>query len=251
MTPRGGLPILTYHAIDDRAAVTSTSPGRFAETIDALLGAGFRPVDLGEWVARSRPEVDKGFAIAFDDGLGSILGVADRLARDAIPSTVFLVAGRIGSDNAWPGQRAGIPRARLLDRSDLGALARLGVRFGSHGMSHARLDRLGPADLDAELAGSREAIERCTGMPCPLLAYPYGCSNPAVRSAAARRYEAAFGTRLAYASASDDQFNLARVDAYYLRGPRALELLIGRRWSRRLAVRRVLRAARDSIHLSW
>ena len=93
---------------------------------------------------RGRPEVEKGFALAFDDGLRSILGVADRLAREAIPATVFLVAGRIGSDNAWPGQPGGIPRAGLLGRSDLEALARLGFRFGSHGLSHARLDRLSP-----------------------------------------------------------------------------------------------------------
>ena len=57
------------------------------------------------------------------------------------------------------------------------------------------------------------------GRPCRLLAYPYGSAEPRVRSAAARRYDAAFGTRLAYASAADDRFDIARIDAYYLRSP--------------------------------
>ncbi len=246
MTP-GGLPILTYHAIDSDGAVTSTGPARFAETLGALREAGFRAVDLGDWVDRGRPAVEKGFAVAFDDGLRSILGVADRLARDAIPATVFLVAGRLGSDNAWPGQSGGIPRSRLLGRADLGALARLGFRFGSHGVSHARLDRLAPAALEGELIGSRESIEDMIGQPCRLLAYPYGAASPAVRAAAARHYDAAFGTRLAYATAADDPFDIARIDACYLRTRGALDRLVGGRWHRRLAVRRAFRAFRASV----
>ncbi len=243
----GGLPILTYHAVDATGAVTSTAPARFAETLDALRAAGFRGVDLGEWVDRGRPEVARGFAVAFDDGLRSILGVADRLARDRIPATIFLVAGRVGSDNAWPGQPSEVPRARLLDRSDLDALGRLGFRFGSHGLTHARLDRLSPVEVEGELSRSRELIERATGRPCRLLAYPYGASNPRVREIAARHFDAAFGTRLDYATAGDDPFDIARVDAYYLGSGRSRELLIAGRWRRRLAVRRALRAVRASV----
>ncbi len=244
---RGGLPILTYHAIDAGGAVTATDPARFAETLAALLEAGFRAVDLGDWVARGRPEVARGFALTFDDGFCSILDVADRIARDSIPATVFLVADRIGLDNAWPGQPAGVPRAPLLGRSDLETLGRLGFRFGSHGRTHARFDRLAPGALEAELAGSRAAIEQAVGHPCRLLAYPYGASNPRVRAAAARTHDAAFGTRLAYASAGDDPFAIARIDAYYLRSRRALGRLIAGRWHRGLAVRRALRAARRSV----
>ncbi|WP_435008089.1 polysaccharide deacetylase family protein [Tundrisphaera lichenicola] len=243
----GGLPILTYHSIDAGDAPTSTSPVRFAETLDALREAGFRAVDLLDWIDRGRPEVEKSFALAFDDGLLSILGVADRIARDAIPATVFLLAGRIGLDNAWPGQPDGIPRARLLGWSDLEALARLGFRFGSHGVSHARLDRLAPDRAESELIRSRESIEQKIARPCRLFAYPYGASNATVRSLAARNYDAAFGTRLAYACSADDRFDIARIDGYYLRPRRAVELLISGRWHRRLAVRRVARMVRASV----
>lgn len=243
----GALPILTYHAIDDGRGPTSTEPSRFAETLDALLGAGFRAVDLGEWVAAGRPEVARGFALAFDDGLRSILGVADRLARLAIPATVFLVTDRLGLDNAWPGQPRGVPMARLLGRADLESLARLGFRFGSHGRTHARLDLLDPQALAAELSGSRDAVEQWTGRPCPLLAYPYGEADARVRRAASKCYDAAFGTRLAYGSAEDDPFAIARVDACYLRSPGALRRLISGRWRGRLAVQRALRAVRRAV----
>ena len=246
MTP-GALPILTYHAIDSSGSVTSTDPTRFAETLDALLGAGFRAVDLGEWAGAARPPVDRGFAIAFDDGLRSILGVADRLARLAVPATVFLVADRIGLDNAWPGQPSSVPRARLLDRGDLDSLARLGFRFGSHGCSHARFDRSESNALEDELVRSRDRIEQMTGSRCRMLAYPYGAADARVRRAASRVYGAAFGTRLDYATPADDPFDIARIDAYYLRPRRALERLLAGRWRGRLAVRRALRGVRRGV----
>lgn len=163
MSTRGALPILTYHAIDSSRAVTSTDPARFAESLDALLAAGFRAVDLGESVNAGRPPVNRGFALVFDDGLRSVLGVADRLARLAVPATVFLLSARIGLDNAWPGQPGRIPTARLLGRADLESLARLGVRFGSHGRTHRRFDRLNSRELEDELIGSRDEIEQRVG----------------------------------------------------------------------------------------
>jgi peptidoglycan/xylan/chitin deacetylase (PgdA/CDA1 family) len=249
MTDRGALPILTYHAIDSSRAVTSTDPARFADTLDALLEAGFQAVDLGEWVDAGRPAVDRGFAIAFDDGLRSILGVADRLARLAVPATVFLLSDRIGLDNAWPGQPSSIPKARLLGRSDLESLARLGFRFGSHGRSHERLNRMESSKLEAELTESRHELEQMLGSRCHLLAYPYGSANARVRGAASRTYDAAFGTRLAYASSADDCFDLPRIDAYYLRKDDAIERLIKGRWQSRLAFRGALRAVRGTMDL--
>ncbi len=243
-TGAGPLPILAYHAIDRSGAITSTDPDRFEATIEGLLAAGFRPVDLADWVARGRPPVARGFALAFDDGLASILEVAPLLARRSVPATVFLVADRIGGDNAWPGQPAWVPRARLLDRSEIGGLLRLGFQFGSHGRTHARLDRLGPDVLVDELLGSRDRIETLTGRPCPLLAYPYGAADARVRKLASACYRGAFGTRLAYASGAQDRSAIARIDAYYLRSARGLARLIAGRWQAHLAVRRTLRSAR-------
>lgn len=245
----GPLPVLTYHAIDAGRGPTSTDPSRFAETLDALLGAGFRAVDLGEWVEAGRPPVCRGFAIAFDDGLRSILGVADRLARLAVPATVFLPSARIGAHNDWPGQPRWVPRARILGRSDLESLTRLGFRFGSHGRTHRRLDRLSPLTLHNELAGSRDEIEQAVGSRCPLVAYPYGAAGPRVREAASKVYAAGFGTRLAYARSVDDPFDVARIDAFYLRARGAIGCLVSGRWRGRLAFRRALRAVRGTVEM--
>jgi peptidoglycan/xylan/chitin deacetylase (PgdA/CDA1 family) len=240
----GGLPVLTYHAIGPERSPLATDPGRFADTLAALLDSGHRPVDLDDWVARGRPDVPRGFALAFDDGLQSMLTVAELLGRHAVPATVFLVTGRVGTDNAWPGQPRWVPVEPALGWPEVAALSSLGLRFASHGATHAGLDRLDAARLDHELRSSRAAIEERTGRASGLLAYPYGRSTPAVRRAASRHYAAAFGTALGLADGGQDRCDLARIDAYYLRNARVLSALIDGRARGWIRWRRALRAVR-------
>jgi peptidoglycan/xylan/chitin deacetylase (PgdA/CDA1 family) len=242
----GGLPILTYHAIDTSGSVISTHPAWFVATLDALAASGFRAVDLGAWIEQGRPAVERGFALAFDDGLRSILDVAGVLASRRIPATVFLVADRMGRDNDWPGQPRAIPRAPLLAWSELDALAAAGFRFAAHGRTHRRLDRCDDAALERELRGGRDAIEQRLGRPCRLLAYPYGFAPRRVRRAAARYYDAAFGTRLDFATAAQDPFHLSRIETHYLRSRRAVVRLVSGQAQRWLQGRRWLRSARNA-----
>jgi peptidoglycan/xylan/chitin deacetylase (PgdA/CDA1 family) len=242
----GGLPILTYHAIDATGSVIATERAHFVATLDALEEAGFQCVDLGDWIARGRPEVARGFALTFDDGLRSILEVAGALVERGLKATVFLVTDRIGTDNQWPGQPPGIPRAPLLGWHDIEALAAAGFAFAAHGRTHRRLDRCDAGTLESELRGARDAIEQRLGRPCRLLAYPYGRASSRVRRAACRHFDAAVGTRLDVATATQDLFLLARLDAHYLRSRRVLDRLLAGRAGPWLRGRRVLRAARSA-----
>jgi peptidoglycan/xylan/chitin deacetylase (PgdA/CDA1 family) len=243
---RGGLPILTYHALDATGSVISTEPAHFVATIDALAAAGFRCVDLGDWIAQGRPVVERGFALTFDDGLRSILEIAGALLERGLRATVFLVTDRIGGDNNWPGQPHTVPRARLLGWRDIEALAARGFAFAAHGRTHRRLDQCDDRALESELRGSRDAVEQRLGQPCRLLAYPYGLAPYRVRRAAMRHFDAALGTRLDVATAAQDLFMLARIETYYLRSRRVLDRLRAGRAGGWLRVRRVMRAARST-----
>jgi peptidoglycan/xylan/chitin deacetylase (PgdA/CDA1 family) len=238
------LPILNFHALDLARAPTSTDPSWFAEIIARLVESGFVGVELSTWVANGRPRISRGFAVTFDDGLRSIFAGVSVLNRYAIPATIFLVTGKVGLDNIWAGQPSWVPRAPMLDRSEIEELARHGFSFGSHTETHARLDRLGPEDVGDELRRSCETVEELSGRSCPLLAYPYGASSLLVRDRAESYYDAAFGTRQARASVEHDPFDLPRIDACYLRSPAVLDRLISGRLDSWLAVRRQLRAVR-------
>lgn len=241
------LPILLYHALGPARSPLATDPAWFAGSMAALATAGFQAIDLGDWIARGRPEIERGFALTFDDGLGSLPIAAEILARHGFAATAFLVTDRVGADNGWPGQPRSVPRWPLLGWSDLAALSSAGLRFGAHTRTHPRLDRIGDRRLESELRGSRDEIEQRLGVSCPLFAYPYGVAPPRVRREAARHFEAGLGTRLDLADIDDDPFALPRIDACYLRTPRALDRLISGRWRTWLRVRRTLREVRGLV----
>jgi peptidoglycan/xylan/chitin deacetylase (PgdA/CDA1 family) len=245
MTPApAGLTVLTYHSIGPERSVIATDPSRFADTMASFVGAGWRPVDLGDWIARGRPEERRGFSVTFDDGLRSIAQIADVVNRLDLRPTVFLVTDRVGSDNRWSDQPRAIPAEATLDWSEVETLARQSWRFASHGATHRKLDRLKQQEVVSELQRSRGTIEDHTGTPCRLLSYPYGRLSRWVRFVAARHYAAAFGTRLGGADNQQDAFDLSRIDAYYLRAPQVLAALVEGRASGWLRRRRALRSCR-------
>jgi SAM-dependent methyltransferase/peptidoglycan/xylan/chitin deacetylase (PgdA/CDA1 family) len=246
----GGLPVLTYHAFDTIASPISTDPGWFAETMARLRAEGYRTIDLQEWIDRGRPDLEKRFALTFDDGLASILNITDILLRYAFEATIFVVSGRAGRDNAWPSQPAGILRARLLDWDELADLSRHGIRIGSHTCTHPVLDRLGDDCLETELRGSRDEIEDRLGLPCRLLAYPYGIASSRIRQVAAGLYTAAWGTGDGMARGHQPLHQLRRIDGCDLRSGSRLRAFWGGRIEGELAVRRVVRGWRR-LRLTW
>ena len=239
-----GLPILTYHALDRSNHAIATDPAWFAATMERLVSAGFVGVGLADWIAQGRPEVANGFAVAFDDGLRSILNGVDVLERNQIPATVFLVTDHVGGDNAWEGQSRRIPRLPTLDWSEITELSMRGFSFGAHTATHPRLDRLRPNLLGRELREARDAIVTRLNRPCGLFAYPYGRSSTFLRSRVGRTFDAAFGTRMALADAASPLDDLPRIDAYYLRSPRVLDRLVAGRLRPWLSLRRGLRMVR-------
>jgi len=61
-----------------------------------------------------------------------------------------------------------------------------GVTIGAHSRSHALLTAIPPTQLDSEIAGSQEDIEREIGSTRPIFCYPAGAFNDDVEAAAAR-----------------------------------------------------------------
>ena len=242
-----GLPILTYHALDDSGRVTATQPSWFLATMAALHAEGFRCVRLSEWVEAGRPEVDRGFALAFDDGLASIRLAAEGLARFGFTATAFLVTGRMGRACNWD---LGAPPEQLLEWMDVRDLRSAGFEFGAHTVSHPWLGSCGTDRIVREIVSSRDEIEARLGGPCPLFAYPYGDAPRVARDVVSGQFSAGFTTRLGFASGRGDASMLARVDAFYLRSPRRLHALISGRWGLELRALRAARVVRGGIAIA-
>jgi peptidoglycan/xylan/chitin deacetylase (PgdA/CDA1 family) len=101
----------------------------------------------------------------------------------------------------------------VLGAEGIRALEAKGLEIGSHGATHRRLPLLPLADLDAELAGSAEALASLGVARPRLFAYAYGAHDAGVAGAAQRAgYDAAFAADPGVVSAEVDRFTLPRIE---------------------------------------
>lgn len=173
--PKPGVRILVYHWVHD------DEREGFARQL-AALASEFEPVSLSEAVERLRAGRVRGreLAITFDDGFRSgLVNAAPLLAEHGFRACYFLVTELV---SAPPDRVERICRERLhlarplepLTWEDVERLVELGHEVGSHTRTHAELVALTPEELDEELRGSREELERRLDHAPRHFAAPYG-----------------------------------------------------------------------------
>lgn len=107
-------------------------------------------------------------------------------------------------------------RSGPMNWEQVAEMARAGIEFGSHSVTHPVLSMLDPPDLDFELRASKASIEAVVGNPCQTIAYPVGGAeafNARVQQAV---QSAGYRLGLSYVSGADaptdwDPFALRRL----------------------------------------
>jgi peptidoglycan/xylan/chitin deacetylase (PgdA/CDA1 family) len=185
--------ILLYHQIAEVSRERdplglSVPPRLFARQMEYLYERGYRSVPLSEAVElwrRRLPTPVRGFVLTFDDGYRDFLdGARPVLDRLGFTATIFLVAGRLGLDSNWEGQR-GAASGMLLSWPEIRELASAGYSFGSHGLTHAPLTQLGDEQVRREMVDSKSMIEDGLGRPVHHFSYPYYEVDDRIRGLAA------------------------------------------------------------------
>lgn len=217
-----GLPILTFHAIDDKPSPISFPPALFQEALGRLHTRGFRTLDLCSaigYLRRGEPFPPLCFAITLDDGYQSVHTEAlPTLARYGMTATVFITTGEQLSqslDERLPG----VLGRRMLSWREVREIQCAGMTIGAHTLTHPDLTRQCEAEIERQLVGSRSLIEDALGTPVRAFSYPLGRYDRRVRDAASRHFILACTDRLGLAGGESDPWALSRVDAYYLRSP--------------------------------
>ena len=156
----------------------------------------------------SRPVV-----LTFDDGFQDFHRAAfPILQQHRFGATVYLPTAFIGETPSQFKNRA------CLTWSEVRALHRAGIDFGSHTVHHPRLVDLDWAGIEDELRDSKTALEQRLGDSVKAFAYPY--AFPQTNSAFARQLRMALGcagykscvtTQIGRVRADDDPFRLRRL----------------------------------------
>jgi len=99
--------------------------------------------------------------VTFDDGTADHFQAAQLLQELGVTGVFFIITEKIGA----PG---------YLSASQIGEIAKMGHRFGSHSITHRHLPTLSLEELRIELRDSREILADLTGHAVDWLAPPGG-----------------------------------------------------------------------------
>jgi peptidoglycan/xylan/chitin deacetylase (PgdA/CDA1 family) len=245
----GRVPILTFHALDDRRDVCGFSAGVFRRAVERLRAAGVRTVgvaELADAVRHGRPLPDRSVALTFDDGYRSVYDEAFPVLRDAgMTATVFLTVG------SGAGERLPTLASReMLAWSEIREMHRHGFVFGAHTLSHRDLTRLQAPEVEREMRTSQAIVADRLGTVVSCFAYPYGRFDATSHAIARELFASACSDALGLVGPASDPWALERVEMYYFRTDRRFAVTLGRRLPACLRVLDVPRRARRWI-TSW
>jgi peptidoglycan/xylan/chitin deacetylase (PgdA/CDA1 family) len=243
--------IVAYHAIDERPGPISTTARQLETDLRRLREAGcvFVSMDaVADWLAGTVELPPGAIAVTFDDGYQSAVRRAlPILHRLAVPATIYVVAGRLGSDNAWPGQWRSIPTLPLMTEADVREAAIAGVSIGSHTWSHLSLPGLSDAALHSELTEAEQRLQALIGGAVRHLAFPYGHRGDREIDMARQRYRTAVSATPKPLSRRARSHDLPRLDPHDLRLALQMGLVSDARLAPYLGVRRTARRLRRAI----
>jgi peptidoglycan/xylan/chitin deacetylase (PgdA/CDA1 family) len=162
------------------------------------LGVQFIPMKaLRSWLLGQAEIPKRSAVLTFDDALISIAEhVFPYLKRQAIPFTVFVVAGFIGRESHF-SNHASAPKRHHLDLAQLKILLDSGlVEFGAHGYHHQNLTKITGEELWQELRHAKELLEESLDVEVPYVAYPWGNTTDTVTQMVKEAgYQLGFTTR--------------------------------------------------------
>ena len=243
--------VLAFHSISSEPGPTSIDAATFRVQLELLAESGFssmRCQDFLDWHDGRAQDGAKRVLITFDDGFADFATAAFPILRErGFTAIVFVPTGKLGQREDWRG--ANRSARALMSWSTLSELARAGVEFGGHGVTHADLTRLSPERRREEIERSAQDLADRLGRRPLSFAPPYGHVNRAVLADLARIYEVAFGTRFDRARTQRDRFDVPRIEMHYFRAARHWRAFLNGERSYFLA-RRALRSVKNAATLA-
>ncbi len=181
---RGVIPIVALHGIEPGPyGAYELGTAEFDYLCGTLKALGYKTITLLEMLAyldsgKKLPE--KPVILTSDDGYYSIYAYAfPILKKYNYRMTVFLATGLIGNSNEdrhlneFDLGKPGIPERPMLIWPEVAAMAKYGIEFQSHTVSHHKIGDLSSDEAYFELAQSKADIEGHLKRPCVFIAWPF------------------------------------------------------------------------------
>jgi peptidoglycan/xylan/chitin deacetylase (PgdA/CDA1 family) len=216
----GGVPILTYHSLDESQSPISMGPSAFQRQMRYLKDHGFTTITLSGFIENLKskePFPGKAFVLTFDDGFKNVYRIAFSILSELdFTATIFLPTDYMDKAALWESKQknkeAGVHRLPLLSWDQVEEMHRHGFSFGSHGARHMRLTQLDRVLIRKDVEKSKLTIEDKLGDSCQLFSYPYGDFDESVRRIVQETgFEGAVTIEFGRNNRSADPFALRRI----------------------------------------
>jgi peptidoglycan/xylan/chitin deacetylase (PgdA/CDA1 family) len=244
------LPILTFHALDDRSSVISFPPAVFRHGIARLHESGYKTLRLAEavnYLQRGKPFPGRSLVITFDDGYQSVFDEAfPVLQQYNMTATVFLTVGK-KSISGLNGRLPSLEGRHMLCREEIMEMYHYGIDFGAHTLTHPDLTRLPFDHAQSEILDSKAIIEDTLSAPISCFAYPFGRYDERILEIVKKHFACACSDRLGLASSGSNLYALERIEAYYLRSERLFDIMLTGLFPWYIGARRFFRQIRRTI----
>jgi len=183
------IPVLMYHrVIKDPPSASScgtwVTAKLFEEQLKSIRRQGLSPITFKDYAALMRGDCAlpaRPIILTFDDGYEDNYTIAfPMLQKYGFGAVLFVVTSEKERTNCWDPEQ---PRAHLLSAAQMREMARSGIEFGSHTISHSDLTALPVEKVEQELATSKDTLEQMLCTEVSSFAYPYGRLNEDVKQA--------------------------------------------------------------------
>jgi peptidoglycan/xylan/chitin deacetylase (PgdA/CDA1 family) len=226
--------------------VLAVRPTRFREQMEWLARERWHVVGVDE-VARLLAAGEPGqrtIGLSFDDGYRDVArNGLPALAEHGFSGTVYVSTGVVDGRAAFGWYRSQPP---VLGWDEIRELDRGGtLGFGAHTVTHPDLRELSDEEARAEIAGSKEELERELGRPVETFCYPAGFFGERERRLVAEAgFTAAVTTEPGVNRPGDDPLTLRRIQVDREDGFLTFAAKVGGGFDRPLAGRAFYRRVR-------
>ncbi len=198
-----GIPIFTYHSIDNSNSFISISPQVFRKQIEYLAKNGYKTLTLSQLEAQ-QSQREKICVLTFDDGFKSVYENAFRVLKEfSFTATIFLTTGYINST---------FVNFPMLNWDEIEEMNAYGIEFGAHTVTHPFLTRLTQNEALKEILDSKKIIEKRLGKKVNFFCYPYGDYNEVTKKIVkAAGFKGACTIEFGRWKAGDDCFAIKRL----------------------------------------
>jgi peptidoglycan/xylan/chitin deacetylase (PgdA/CDA1 family) len=210
--------IICYHCVKDEAN-SYLRPTKVADFENQMqyLSKVYNPVSLESLAQRlqnGKSLPPKPIAVTFDDGYqDNYENAYPILKKYAVPATIFLTTGFIGTGEIPPWDRGfyTAKKALMLSWERARQMSHNGISFGSHTLTHPFLTKISARQAQEEIRLSKDIIEQQIGRPVTVFSYPSGDFDSRIKGFVKEAgYSAAVSTIPGYNSLRGDVYALKR-----------------------------------------